>query len=170
MMLSDEPIDSDSAKVVIDQLREVIAAYRQDDEELSNARRCLGVLMSTQIEHWQGGAKSTIGRLVQLAREENGAEARKTLSSHGLRLRLPRVDKGETALELWVANQHRALDKVFAGTDWASGGWTRALKELEGSSAGADSAWFDAYRSRYVRVPEEYLPPREKSDNDASSN
>jgi energy-coupling factor transporter ATP-binding protein EcfA2 len=159
MMLADDAIDSDSATLLVERLGPVIRSYREEDEELSNARRCLGALMTAQIEHWKGGSKSTIGRLVQLARDPSCGSERQALRVYGLRL--------ETNLdgrhELWIANQHGGLDRIFGGTAWADGGWRRALEQLGGDVVAGDlPRQFDGHKSRFIVLPEGYLPEPEK--------
>jgi hypothetical protein len=153
MMLSDEPAVSADPDLLA--FGESIAAYVAEDEELSNATRCLGVLMSTQIEHWKGGGKSTIGRLVQFARGSGGVHDREALPNYGLRLEAGPDGRAE----LWVANTHQQLMKVFAGTDWRAGGWRDALKQLPEATASKGSVWFDGHKCRYVAVPPAFLPP-----------
>lgn len=157
LLLSDHPVDSDSADEHVRRLGPILKGWIEEDAELSNARQCLGALMSTQVEHWKSGAKSTIGRLVQLALEPIGTSERDALKSYGILL--DRDLDGRPWLH--VANRHRGLDRVFDRTDWRAGGWKTALAQLPGAVKGASPAWFDGYKSRFVAVPEAYLPPSE---------
>lgn len=152
MMLQDDPVLSAEEDILAyrDELMREVA----EDEELSNALRCLNTLLSTQIERWKGGAKSTIGRMVQLARDPTFVEERKQLPMYGLRLETGA--DGED--ELWIANQHRALEKVFAWTDWRDGGHGGALKQLREARAGEVPLNFAGARSRFVIIPRRYLP------------
>ena len=156
MMLSDDVVAHASDDMLA--FGGEIERWRVENEELSNALRCFGTLMSTQIDHWKSGAKSTIGRLVQLARGPSGSSERAALRTYGVRLE----DRADGP-QLWIANQHRALDRVFAGTDWRGGGWHSALRQLRGAVAGEKPAWFDGHRARFMIVPGDYLPPEDEN-------
>lgn len=159
MMTSDAPIDSDSAATQIADLAAVIQEYREIDEELSNARRCWHQLLSYQVDHWKSGAKSSISRIIGLARDpEDGKAARDALPVYGLRLET--LSDGTTQ-ELWVANVHPGgLGKIFAGTDWANGGWGRALKDLPGAEVGEKAGNFLGVKSRFTVIPAKLLPDK----------
>lgn len=154
MMASDAAIDSDSAAARVLELNDAILEYRDEDREQSNARRCWMWLVTTQIEHWRGGSKSTIGRLIEQARggEQQAADA---LRVYGLRL-----NQLEGVHELWVANQHRGLDKVFERSPWRRGGWKKALLRLPGAFKGDAPQQFDGPKSRHIVVPERHLPDK----------
>ena len=154
MMLHDEPIDNETASTQIGALATTITDYRARDLELSNAQRCYGALMTFQVEHWQRGAKSTLGRLVALARDGTRTSEREALPIYGLRLE----ELTDGAQELWVANVHRGLDRVFDRTDWASGGWARALRGLPGAEASSEPRQFSGHKSRFTIIPAKYLP------------
>lgn len=159
MMLSDDAIDAEGAFGLVDALNDVITEYRELDEELSNARRCLSALMTAQIDHWKGGNKSTLGRLVQLARDPTRTQERDALRVYGLRLE---TAADGIAQELWVANQHRGLERVFAGTIWANGSWVKALRQLRNPRPfeGAKPMQFDGHKSRFTVIPERHLPEK----------
>ena len=154
MMLSDHSIDSDSAAAHIEDFKDALRQYQEEDEELSNARRCYSTLLTTHIEPWRGGSKNTIGRVIQLARGTGRADERRALVGYGLRLETNAGGKPE----LWVANQHRGLEGIFKGTAWGDGAWRRALLQLSGVVPGDRSMSFDGDRSRFVIVPEPWLP------------
>jgi energy-coupling factor transporter ATP-binding protein EcfA2 len=159
MMLSDEAISAEGAAGAVDALSEIITDYREQDEELSNARRCYAALMTAQIDHWKGGNKSTIGRLVQLARDPSRTSEREALRVYGLRLEETADGKEQ---ELWVANVHRGLDRIFAGTTWANGSWTRALRQLPDPTPfdGGKPRQFDGHKSRFTVIPQKHLPDK----------
>jgi len=156
MMCSDEPIAAEIAMRDVEGLAPVVAEYRAEDEEQSNARRCYSTLLSTAVEHWKGGAKSNIGRLVQLARDPSRMAEREALAVYGLRLE----ERADGAQELWIANSHRALERLFEGTPWAAGGHRRALMRLPGAEAGAVPRSFNGYKSRFIAIPERHLPEK----------
>lgn len=159
MMLADDAIDSDSAALLVDKLGSVIRTYREDDEELSNARRCLGTLLTAGIDHWKSGSKSTLGRLVRLAREPTREQEREALKDYGLRLETNLDGKQE----LWVANQHGGLERIFASTEWEKGGWRRALEQLGDDVVPGDKPrGFAGAKTRFIVLPELYLPEIEK--------
>lgn len=158
MMLSDAPIDAEAAAGALDALRDIITDYREQDEELSNAKRCYGALMTAQIDHWKGGNKSTIGRLVQLARDGSRTQEREALRVYGLRLE----ENSSGEQELWVANQHRGLDRIYAGTTWGNGSWMRALRQMPEPAPfdGGKAMQFDGHKSRFTVIPQKHLPDK----------
>lgn len=160
MMVHDEPIDSDSAAAQIGELATTISEYREIDEELSNASRAYSVLLTHQVDHWKSGTKSSLGRMIALGRDEtDGQGPRDALPVYGLRLE-KRLDG---SWELWIANVHPGgLGKVYAGTDWADGGWGRALKDLPDAEKGEGLASFFGQKSRFTIIPQRHLPKLEK--------
>jgi len=182
MMLSDEAIDADSAADEIAALKPVIQEFIVLGAELSNGRQCYGALMSAQIEHWKGGVKSTVGRLVEMARDPTAGDARAALAVHGLivdemedvvgetdegrPIRAVRRDnggRGAILQQLVIANQHDGLKRIFRGTPWENGAWRRALLQLPKAEAGDPRLGpksFAGYKSRWIALPERYLPDK----------
>lgn len=154
MMLHDTAIDSDSAEAAVESLAEVLKSYVEEDVEEDDARQCLATLMTTQIEHWRGGAKSTIGRLVELGLEDGGRDERDALRVYGLRLDFTSTD----APRLAVANRHEGLSAIFRNTRWRDGGWKRALLRLDKAVAADKPVRFHGFLSRAIVIPAEHLP------------
>src|SRR5690606_15797876 len=138
----DLPLDSDSAGILVDKVEPMIFRLRAEDEEDSDPRRCLGTLMTTQIDHWRGGNKSTVGRLLMEGLQSDGDMSRQALRTYGLRVELGglRWRDGDQEVVvpgpvLVVANSHEALTRFFRERAWRGGGWTRALLRLPGARA-----------------------------------
>ncbi|BBK44138.1 hypothetical protein STVA_41580 [Allostella vacuolata] len=164
MMHNDRPLDSDSASVIVDKVEPMIFRLRAEDEEDSDPRRCLAVLMTTQLDHWRGGNKSTVGRVLMDALKTEGTEAREALKTYGLLVKLDalRWREGEREVEvpgpiLVVANSHEALSRFFRDKAWRGGGWARALLRLPGAQP-APPLRFDGHRARGVIIPAGLLP------------
>ncbi len=170
MMLKDAPIDADSARLIVDKIEPLLFRLRAEDEEDTDGRRCFGVLMSTQVDHWQKGTKSTLGHILghALLPGADGLDARKALAVYGMRVELDGVplkkrEKGQ-AVEvqmpgpvLLVASNHQALSKLFRDTRWREG-WARSLVRLPGAEE-APPLHYAGHKARGVAIPGEQLPP-----------
>lgn len=164
MMHNDLLLDTDSADAIVDKVEPMLFRLRAEDEEDSDPRRCLGTLMTTQIDHWRGGNKSTVGRVLMEALETNGVDARAALKTYGMRVEVGGLQwrEGELAIDipgpvLVVANTHEALSRFFREKAWRGGGWTRALLRLPGARS-APPLRFDGHKSRGVVIPADLLP------------
>jgi len=153
MMLHDDPIAPDRLSASIDEIRALITAMIEEDAEDSDAAQCLATLLTRQIDHWRGGAKSTIGHLVSLGRHPDHPDERRALRVYGLRLEL----QGDFGVHLLVANRHEGLSAIFRDTRWRNGGWRRALLRLMDAHVRDTPANFDGYKSRCVVIPEQWL-------------
>lgn len=169
MMWSDAPLDSDSAEELVGRVLPLLATMRAADEEESDARECLNLLLTSQVEHWDGGAKSTIGRLVQdaLGPQADGRQ-RAALRTYGIRIEREALKVGAWAMAgpvMVVANGHRGLLGLLDRSRWAQGGHRRALLRLPGAEATPPIS-FDGIKSRGIAIPSEWLP-RGRDDDEA---
>jgi energy-coupling factor transporter ATP-binding protein EcfA2 len=164
MMTSDRPVEPAAAEDEIADLAETIEDYRELNEELSRARRCYGALTGAEIEHWRGGAKSTLWRIIESGYLDPEIR-RDVLPIYGVRLELQADDD---TWELWVANLHPRLEKIFDRTPWRKGAWSRALKGLPGALACGphQSQRFAGPKQRFTVIPQAHLPDRPRKPAD----
>jgi hypothetical protein len=161
MMWSDAALDGDSAELLVERVLPLLATMRAEDEEESDARQCLQHLLTSQVEHWDGGAKSTIGRLVQdaLGPQADGRQ-RAALRTYGIRLEREALRVGGWEMAgpvVAVANGHRGLLALFDRSRWPQGGHRRALMRLPGAVATPPIS-FDGIKSRAIAIGPEWLP------------
>jgi hypothetical protein len=154
MLCGDEVAHSDTVADDVESLSALLTIYRAEDEEDSDQRRCLTALLTKQIEHWRGGSKSTLGRLVAAARTTEGSEARAALRVYGLRVDERDLDR------LLVANRHSTLSDIFRATPWSDGRWKSSLLRLDGAAA-SGPVRFDGVQQRGVVIPAQHLPSGE---------
>lgn len=164
--LHDHPPDGDSLAGWCDTL---LAATDDDRaDEVPDWRRCLAHLTSSLAAQWRGGEQRTVGTLIAIAagRKVLGGEfgdtapgpldraaANDALAALGLR-----VLDGDV---LAVANDHRGLADIFAGTHWqrrsgASGVWRQALLRVPGARPSEGAIRFRGPQARAVLVPLDY--------------
>jgi hypothetical protein len=158
MMVSDRPVEPAAAEDEIADLAETIEDYREINEQLSRARRCYGQLTGMEIENWRNGTKSTLWRIIESGYLDPEIR-RDVLPLYGVRLELKADDD---TWELWVANLHPGLEKIFRFTPWRKGAWSRALKGLPGAHACGprESQRFAGPKQRFTVVPQAHLPDR----------
>jgi hypothetical protein len=151
LMLGDEAMEEAGLPITDpSRLGAMIAAATAQEraEQMENWRRCLEHLLGSTIDAWKGGEKPTVGGVLQ--RFEDGAtpeatwdtplsEARQKLAAAGLGLvildpetmQVSKEAKGRPALA--IPHSSPQLAKLFAGTIWAAGVWTGALKQAPGN-------------------------------------
>lgn len=125
-----------------------------DSEQVSDEHNCLNAILQTQVRidlEGGGGTSRSLGELVEIAREWKVVEgvppeyASTTLARHGVRLE---------GADLWVANNHKELQKALINTPWATG-HRRLLLRIHGAQPGQSTAKFAGSVSRYVCIPVE---------------
>lgn len=169
MMLHDDPVFSDVAREQVASIAGMIANLIVEDEEDSDARQCLSTLLTSPVDHWRGGARSTIGAMVAQAMNPAETELRRALRVHGVRLELDAAAAAwMSALDLappflLIANRHQMLEGIFRDTRWPDGGWRRSLQRLSGALAAPEAVNFDGAKSRCIIVPREHLPEGDRS-------
>ncbi len=98
-------------------------------EQVDTWVECVTLLLSSQVDVWKAGEKPTVGGILEELRETQAfaSEARARLATAGLGLVEPgRVCSG---WGLAVPPSGPLLDRVFADTKFAKGGWFQALKQ-----------------------------------------
>lgn len=117
---------------------EAMAEY---EDAVANWRLCLSHLLTAPVEAWRGGARLTVGRVLEaffFGKDTDGedaqltfAQARAQLELAGLGLMKP--DQANGGHWLAVPNQNPMLQRLFAGTKWqgepGSGVWSPALRQ-----------------------------------------
>lgn len=101
-------------------------------DAMSNWGACLHWLLTSQVQVWRGGARTTVGALLAELedKEIEFGEARKQLGLTGLGLLVPgEVRPLEQGYILAVPNANQLLDQLFEGKDWAGGAWKDALRQ-----------------------------------------
>jgi hypothetical protein len=140
IVLSDEPVDTDSAADLATQLDFATLAEAEDD--LTDEQAWLAHLLSSVIPLDGTGSRNTVaawlrqgvklGPLFQAVREE----ADRVLGIYGLKIIRPK-DGGDPD-HFAIANRGTGLERLHAGTHWAGrsgaiGGWKTAARDLEGA-------------------------------------
>lgn len=157
------------------QMQRLLAQAELDQQP--GYRRCLDYLSTTRVDRLRVDS-ATYGQLIeraglsllraerlQLQPELFGADgeeiipdnfdgdatmARDRLLQFGIRIGIERPSGGEPYAALIVANQHRALGEIFAGTIWGStpesttSGWADTLSRAPGAMASASQRRFGA--------------------------
>jgi hypothetical protein len=93
--------------------------------------------------------------------DRDAVAARNRLARYGVRLQCMADANGEAQIVLLVANTHRALGDVFAGTVWRTlpeaatgGGWAQVLRRAPGATVAREAVRFrGGVRSRAVVIP-----------------
>ena len=124
----------------------------------NEGQECLDYLLRLVAGFWCAGQQWTVARVILEGMEQNGVEARSALEGAGLKLKRPRPGAD---YEMLIANKSGGLDVLFRDTQWHGGGWSTALRYLEGAVAGAPQR-FDGVSLRNTVIPAAYLPRREK--------
>ena len=155
-LLSDRVIAPEAATALVgDFAIPDIVGY--DDE--SDDWECSTHLLSTDmpVPHGPGVERTTVGVLIRRA-------VRSAMANNELRrLGLTVLPNGRGGYDLAVANRHRALDLLFAGTPWA-GAWPTALRRIAGARPSDDKVSFAGVKARATLVP---LPALDLPDDDA---
>jgi hypothetical protein len=113
------------------------------EDAMQNWRGCLTWLLTSQVQMWRNGSRTTIGQLLaDLAKGEenfNIEHARKELALTGIGLMLPgEVAAVELGHVLAVPNTSPLVAQLFRDTPWAgqagaSGPWRDALRQAPAS-------------------------------------
>jgi len=137
VLLFDAMPEADSADGWISQLG--AASLAENEEEAQDEDRCLRHLMTSPIDPYRSGTRQTLDHFVAIAAGETQGEpleANRLLGTYGLKV----LFDGTPRLPKWlaVANSHRGLADLFAGTHWAekpgaSSVWRQALRRLPGA-------------------------------------
>lgn len=175
VMVADDFPDSDT----VDELAETLAAatLAETADDAPDHERCLAHLMTSVVDPWRNGTRKTIGALVRDAAADDpakGEDADRALALHGIRVipgpqfavmlagRPPEETEpwSRTRHVIAIANAHRALAELYAGSHWAArsgtnGVWTQALRRVPGAIA-----WrlrFDAVRGWATAIDADHV-------------
>jgi hypothetical protein len=121
---------------------------------------CLMHLYSALIGASQSGNQRTLGQLTAEAIRKHDTTINKRLGMWGIRFEPGNVYQW-TPAALIVANHHTGLDRLFAGTRWAGGGWRQALALL--GCTPSKTKRFGGMNSRGLIVPQEHWPEQMES-------
>lgn len=113
-----------------------VSGMAEFEDDKRNWRACLSRLLTTPVDHWRGGSKVTIGRVIEDFYDKTDAamtlkEVREKLEQGGVTM----IKPDEMGGPHWLVVPHfnPALSKLFQGTVWAgdgqSGGWAHALRQ-----------------------------------------
>jgi hypothetical protein len=154
ILLHDGEFNADYASQWLEKLRASEMAVNEDDAR--DEERCLQHLLTSVVDPYRSGARSTLGQWVQIAAgkaEGDQHEANKVLATYGLKV----LDaKGQSWLA--VANYHQGLANQFFNTHWSSrsgaaGVWAQALRRLPGAERGEMVFWFGGRSGRATMLP-----------------
>jgi hypothetical protein len=139
IVLSDHPVDSDSAGELAAQLD--FASLPEAEDDLPDEQAWLNHLLSCVIPLDGVGGRNTIAAwLRQGVKFDNlqavRDEADRVLAYYGLKI--IRHKDGRTPEHFAIANRASGLERLHAGTHWAGqsgtiGGWKSAARDLEGA-------------------------------------
>lgn len=110
----------------------------ENENRVENWRLCLEHLLGAQIDALRNGVRPTVASvleetfLVEMSEQIGIGEARRLLAQAGVGLsKIKRGGGGDFEGWLVIPNRSPVLARVFAGTPWASGGWTTAIRQAE---------------------------------------
>ncbi len=151
---------------------------RGKSEARSDVERCIAWLMASQLPSVHGKAAETIGQIIVRAmkpmKDMDGRDAgpdhasRSRLKSYGLKLvnlkdkgaamgidgePLPTDEAWKTGFLAVSYGTSRALAGLFAGTEWAEGGWIQSLAKVEGAHKGLKIRFSGPNSDNAIAVP-----------------
>lgn len=99
----------------------------ESEDRISDADKCVNHLLSSPISLMQGGRFITYAEAVAQAIGTTGDRetASRALLAHGVR-----AEFVDGMAQVTVANNHRALLRVYEDTPWTGGGWKTSLARL----------------------------------------
>lgn len=167
-MTSDKPLAESLDVAQLERFRPFIVSLAEEDDGEDEASNCLNTIYGLSPDKWIGGERVTMGQAIALAREDDGAQWRRTLLPYGLMLQR---NEGESWREAWlcIANRHPGLDELLAKYPAYQGKKRRQiLGELRRT---VDGVTWEAKRSeghvriggtqtRYLLVPPVFLPSK----------
>ena len=139
------------------------SAFNSWDDGLSDEDHCLNHLMSSIVDQFRNGGRSTLGDWISKAAGRGGdgdpAEANRVLGTYG-----GKVLEYHGVQVLAIASSHQGLAKLFEGSQWqaragASSVWTQALRRLPGAEPYDKTVNFAGARSKATIVPVELVLP-----------
>jgi hypothetical protein len=168
-LLYDEPITVHVARHLVDLLPAPIKADEESEDD-DHVRMLNHLMTSTVDRHYEaasgiiGREPTTIGELLQSCRNGRSASAQSALRRSGIAVK--RLEK-DGPLYAIVANQHRGLDAIFAGTIWADGVWQQSLRRVPLHLCPDKTVKFAGRKSRGTWLPLDAIVAAEEEDDDA---
>ncbi len=164
LLLWDTVPESENVRQWTERMQARDMAERDDDER--DEQRCLSHLLSSVVDPYRNGKRTTVGEWICRAAgletanrtDEDGTrqgDANAALGTSGMRV----VEGAESRQKyLAVANYHQGLAAVFRETHWAGrsgtmGVWVQALRRLPGAQAGSKAVWFGGQVARATLIP-----------------
>ncbi len=134
-----------------------------DDDKVAaedgEGQQCWTHLLTSMTDAHRSGDRMTVAQLIMDAIEVKSPDENKKLGQYGIRMEFDGPPRAPSALI--IANQHQGLDRIFAGTRWAGGGWRGALEYLGGSATEKPQRFAGALSRGWI-IPQEHWP--EKGD------
>lgn len=166
VLTSDADPDSDTLAEWGELLKRQGLEECQDD--ISDHERCLGHLMTTQLDLMRSGERRTVGSWVLEAAGKDPTDeelfpsadtiksANKALGNVGLLVKKETSPGGRPYFILHVANDHQGLSGLFRDTHWSgrsgtSGVWVQAMRRIKGSQPSQQR--FNGTKLRCTAVP-----------------
>ena len=155
MMLADMPLEPRQAAEDVDAYG-WLAVTDTELAEDGGPASCWRLLLSSPADVTFRGERPTVRRLIVDARHpEHGADARRLLIEHGLRLAsYPQREPGAECL--YIADRNPRLERIFAETPWSRGRWKEDLRRLPGAFR-PGTQWV-LTKERCTVLPGELLP------------
>ena len=138
IVLTDDPVDSDSAAELADQI--AYATLLEAEDDLPDEESWLSRLLSCRIPLDGTGPRNTVAAWLRQATKATNLfdrqEADRILAQYGLKVR--RSKAGGEPTQFCVANRGEGLERLHEGTHWAArsgaiGGWKGAARDLPGA-------------------------------------
>lgn len=166
--VSSKPATEEDAEFLVSMLG---IKERIDVHQVSDEQQCLEALTSrvSQFKVIDGSALVTrslsIAQAIEMVcKDPTGQpEVVTRLAQLGLRVAFT---KGKWSLYVVNSPMHVELRKLFAGTKWATGGWSLVLRRLPGGEESTQriGAGFGATKVTVIDVPGHLLPSEEQND------
>jgi len=142
-----------------------------------NWRACMSHILTTPMDAWKGGTRTTIGGVIERhwvldmadQRRLSLADANEALGSVGLKL----IQAKDRPMELFIPNNNTALQKIFQGSKWYgkpnSGGWALALRTgMPDEWYRHDNIYVTGNKGRGIAVDMNMLMPLDLRDGKAA--
>lgn len=127
----------------------------ETSDDVADWERCLEHLLTAHIEVYRAGTRKTVSQWISEAagyRHADEMAANDALTSYGMK-----VFKKEGVAYLRVAASHRALSKLFEGSQWAgragaSGVWAQSLRRAP-NAQNLSGLRFNGVKTQVVQLP-----------------
>lgn len=146
-------------------------SFSETADDLRDEEECLQFLLGWDADPYRGGEKLKLGEWVNRAAGrypdmiDQVREAERVIGRYGLRIENSQPQVAGKALERWlaVANNHRSLAQLFAGSRWqtpngSTGVWVQALRRLPGAERGQKTLYFGGPSAKATLIPLRLVP------------